>query len=657
MILDNVVLHDVGSFAGRQQVDLAPPSSERPIVLVGGLNGSGKTTFLEAIHLALYGALAATATRHGGTYEGYLRSLVHRRTNPAEGASVEVAFHVHREGVRRYYRVRRSWRTTGKGLREDVQVFRDGALDPTLSSTWAEQVDAFLPRGVAGLFFFDGEQIEALADLDRSREVLRTALSSLLGLDMVDRLTTDLAVLRRRHGSETVPSDLRKQVESTQRQVGVIRNEEEQGVADLAAARVATEWAEKQLREAAERYQAAGGELVQDRQHTEGRIRELNADLSRVEDELRDLAAGAAPLLQVEPLLRELADQARRERDAVRSKLVVDVLAERDALVVEQLRATGVRGSAIAAVNEALAEDRDRRQAVMLESITGLDNVARVDDLLQTNFAEQLRRLRTLLNRRNHLVNERETVERLLAAIPDPDAIAPLREACEDAQRKVAQSQTALARAEARLTAIRQERLRAEDAHARSMDAATRATLSADDDRRLIEHADRVVSTLSALRAAAARRHLGRIGDLVLDALRQLLRKENLITGISIDPESCTVELSGQDGRPLSPRKLSAGERQLVAVALLWGLARSTANPLPVVIDTPLGRLDASHREHLLERYFPHASHQVILLSTDTEVDADALVRLRHSVGHTYRLSHNVTTGATTVEPGYFWEP
>ena len=56
-----------------------------------------------------------------------------------------------------------------------------------------------LPTEVAPLFFFDGERIEQLADLDKSAQVLSTAVQSLLGLDIVDRLVTDLSVLERRH--------------------------------------------------------------------------------------------------------------------------------------------------------------------------------------------------------------------------------------------------------------------------------------------------------------------------------------------------------------------------------------------------------------------------------------------------------------------------
>ena len=142
----------------------------------------------------------------------------------------------------------------------------------------------------------------------------------------------------------------------------------------------------------------------------------------------------------------------------------------------------------------------------------------------------------------------------------------------------------------------------------------------------------------------------------MLEALGRLLRKSNLITDVAIDPQTYAVQLTGPDGQTLSAGALSAGERQLLAVALLWGLARAAGQPLPVVIDTPLGRLDGEHRAHLLERYFPYASHQVILLSTDTEIVDAAYRRLAQHVGRSYQLAFDPMTNATAVVPGYFWE-
>ncbi len=50
-----------------------------------------------------------------------------------------------------------------------------------------------------------------------------------------------------------------------------------------------------------------------------------------------------------------------------------------------------------------------------------------------------------------------------------------------------------------------------------------------------------------------------------------------------------------------------------------------------MAIDTPLGRLDSEHRHHLVERYFPQASHQVMLLSTDTEIRQAEVTQLRNT--------------------------
>ncbi len=149
-------------------------------------------------------------------------------------------------------------------------------------------------------------------------------------------------------------------------------------------------------------------------------------------------------------------------------------------------------------------------------------------------------------------------------------------------------------------------------------------------------------------------RHVRRIEQLVLESYQQLLRKASLVTRLSIDPISYALTLYGRDTAALSPERLSAGERQLLAIALLWGLAKASGRPLPTAIDTPLGRLDTGHRTHLVERYLPFASHQVLLFSTDEEISGEYLELLRPWIGRTYHLTYDDSAGSTRVVPGYF---
>ena len=179
--------------------------------------------------------------------------------------------------------------------------------------------------------------------------------------------------------------------------------------------------------------------------------------------------------------------------------------------------------------------------------------------------------------------------------------------------------------------------------------------LEQDEHTRMLKHSARVRETLGRLRTRIIGRHTETIESLMLESFRSLLRKTDLVRGLHIDPATFAPTLTGNDGKLLPFDRLSAGERQLLATAMLWGLARASGRPIPTIIDTPLGRLDSSHRRNLVERYFPQVSHQVILLSTDEEIVGPYYELIESHVSKTYLLDHDKTRGLTEILPGYFY--
>ena len=122
-----------------------------------------------------------------------------------------------------------------------------------------------------------------------------------------------------------------------------------------------------------------------------------------------------------------------------------------------------------------------------------------------------------------------------------------------------------------------------------------------------------------------------------------------------LNPQTFAVTLYDTRNRPLLKEELSAGEKQIYTTALLWALAKTLRkDALPMILDTPLGRLDSNHRQLLVERYFPYASHQVVLLSTDTEVEGELCSLLEPHISHTFHLAYRQPEGLTTIEEGYF---
>jgi DNA sulfur modification protein DndD len=173
----------------------------------------------------------------------------------------------------------------------------------------------------------------------------------------------------------------------------------------------------------------------------------------------------------------------------------------------------------------------------------------------------------------------------------------------------------------------------------------------------IIYSIDKVQETLKLFKEKLTLKKLNKLEGEVTECFRYLLHKSDLVHRVTIDTHNFSLSLYDPQGKPLPKHRLSAGEKQLLAIAFLWGLARVSGRNLPVAIDTPLGRLDSSHRHNLVERYFPAASHQVILLSTDTEIDQKQVHFLRemNAISQEYLLKYDPKQRQTTIEKGYFW--
>ena len=176
-----------------------------------------------------------------------------------------------------------------------------------------------------------------------------------------------------------------------------------------------------------------------------------------------------------------------------------------------------------------------------------------------------------------------------------------------------------------------------------------------DDRRRMTQMVVRTKAIMQDFLQRATERKIERLSGLITDSFRYLLRKQTMVERIHIDPATFAITLFDGADRPLAKQRLSEGEKQIFAISVLWGLARASSRPLPAIVDTPMARLDAIHRSHLVERYFPHASHQVIILSTDTEVDRHYYAALGPHIARAYHLNYSEADRATTAEEGYFW--
>ena len=655
MILHRVTLENVGVYRGRHTIELTPPDAAHPVILVGAMNGAGKTTLLGAVQLALYGSRARGIERTRKGYKTHLKELINRSVDPAEGAAVELEFERRIDGHAVRYQIRRGWCNGGSELTEMFQVRRDGEPDSLLAEHWDESIDAFLPARLSHLFFFDGEQIERMADEEEATKLLASAFQSLLGLDLVERLREDLATLERRKRMAMRTPDDQARIKALQDEV-TEAEQRCQKTHDILA-EVKAKHAQKtgQLTKLRERFKHEGGEHFLKREERETQRQSLATRLLQTEEALREVVAGPAPFLLIPGLLEQVHIQAEREQHAQRDCIIAEAETQRDTSVLAELK-SHLTAEALCAVTTALEKHRPQRESLTVESILQADEgfCDRLTELMRDDLPAARRDIAQLSADIEKLQDELAEVDRLLAAVPDADAIARLQHEITQADAALAALAKDIAECEERHRAAELELSLRQRTLNKEFEKHLDATEDSEHDQRVIDKIPKVQCTLEAFRQKVVARHIGALEHAIYESFQHLARKPKLIGSINIASDTFRMTLFDPEGAIVPFQILSAGERQLLATAILWGLAKVSGRPVPLVIDTPLGRLDSQHRSHIVQRYFPAASHQVVLLSTDEEIVGRYLEMIRPAVGREYLLEFDPELATSSSRSGYF---
>ena len=657
MILDRIAINNFGPYADRQEVHLTPPSPDKPIVLFGGLNGGGKTTFLDALQLCLFGPHAKTSNRGRLGYSEYLSRSIHSHDGRTS-ASIQLHFRHMVEGSEDRYVLRRSWSRRNGHCTEELNVLRNDRLAPVLAENWVSQVEDLMPANIAHLFLFDGELIERYASPSDSATLVGTAIQNLLGLDVVDQLCKDMQVFERRKKTERLDSNARTRLASAETDLKVLQQRLDRARQNLAELRTSrTERHQLELNAIEDEFRRVGGDLYDQRQEIEGRLAISERTFAESADNLRELASGALPLLLVTDLLKSAAERDRKDQEIVQARLLLELLSDRDQAILSHLESKGVGSSSCKLLREYLEADRDlHRNRANRRTSLDLPHEARValTAHLHGQSCDLRRTADELLARHANAEAAMEQARSVYHSVPREDAIADVIRRRDKLQAELSRLNAEETRMVEEIERLERDVERSERSLALLIEVDVKDQEKHKDRDRILQGTVRVRETLAAYRIVMIKRHVARIEHLVLESYQQLLRKTSLVTRLKIDPETFSLTLHGGTGKVLEAESLSAGERQLLGIALLWGLAKASGRPLPTAIDTPLGRLDADHRRLFLKHYVPFASHQTLLFSTNEEIVGDYLRCLMPWIGHCYYLDHDDQHGCTRITSGYF---
>lgn len=646
--ISSISIQNLGPFRERQKLDLTTTSS-RPVVLVKALNGSGKTTLLTALQVGLYGYKSLGGLRRS-EYEQMMLDL--QRKDAIGNAVIEVGVLIEVNGAQRLLLVKREWTRRGDSLAEELSVFEGGGKDPYFSTEWEDYISSILPAELVQLFLFDGEKIEALANPERLPDLLRRATEVFLGIGGIEALGNDLKALERRaalknkntsaefESARANVAALQSQSEDLERKLGMIFQEQ-------SAARNAVEQTQAGLDKFSNDAQRRGlvayeqAAAIRDRVvSSKRRVTEARAGLADV------MSDPVLPIAWLGDLWTRYGEYWAKDQHARHAKLLVREFKKRDSRVVAALKSS-VSKTSVEALRKALAEDLARYSAERPMTGTSMEDAPPAE--VERRKADSQTRLGRQLSETRAAMSALDKAEQQIGQIPAEEQISDILRALQEHSKAASAADMHLAdltrqfdETQGQLTHVRmklnaaQDRLGTEfrdhSLEAKGLEASVRSRQA------MIIFKDRLLASKAQW-----------LSDMITTEFKNLLRKRNLISRVIVHPTTYRVSIEDGKGQELPMDRLSAGERQLLAIAVLSALIKERKGRFPVVVDTPLARLDQHHRASLIKRFFATVSHQVVVLSTDQEVEGLAYAALKPVTNAEYTLDFDDAAGHTTI--------
>ena len=644
MIIRRLRLYNFGVYAGDNEFLF---TNNKPIVLIGGMNGRGKTTFLEAVLLALYGSNSVAYTESKKrSYAQYLKSFVNKNAED-KTCIVELEFEIN-NGLKENYIVKRAWNSIDKKTNESIFVCKDGVANEFLTQNWSMFVENILPSALSSFFFFDGEKIAEMA-VDSSNNQLKNAIRSMLGITVLDVLENDILRNIKKINKKDI-NDKSSEV------VQELRDEKNQAVKELEEIDVEIEKLAHVLVEDNDKleslhqlYNAKGGDAVEKKQETMKRRAALKSELLSEENLLREIASNELPLVLVSDLLNNIKLQAIDEHnDAVMREAVLQLDDILDEFANEYQGDTKASFDFIKYVKKRQQNAQDAPvYSLSDQALFQANNL--VEGLLDSSKIEA-KRILVEKKKKQKQIGE---LDSYLSLDINEKGLQEVYKSIKKAEGKLIRDQVKMSALEQKRSAANSKVMTTTSEFNKYVEAYLATAESRDSAERTIKYSNMALSILDRYQVELQKRKTDILAETITSCYKKLANKKNLINKIVMEADSLAIKYLSEEGKEVTQDSLSAGEQQLMVISILWALAICSKKKLPVIIDTPLSRLDSLHRTALINTYFPNAGEQTIILSTDSEIYITYYGLMKENVGDEFTLKYDEKTKSTSIERGY----
>lgn len=699
MRIKRLTLNNIGSFAGEHSFLFQTDNPKKQIVLIGGRNGAGKTTLFESIRLCLYGYKLYGYRQNSQTYTNKIKRLINDTVKSASPATAAITMQILIEDgyANSVFEISREWILNGNTLKESLCVYKDGdLLTPEQMQDFDNYLMQIIPPALFNFHFFDGENVSKFVFDRANGQAFRKAFLQICGLDTFDLIEEQL-----QHNTRTAKGDAQN----------LIQEEYAAARIKLAEAKESHIAALQEIQETQEKIDALqdqitildadmkkyGGVEGDDWKLYEKGLQEEESKREKLRHILKAAANDVIPFVILKDQLQALKHQLIVEGKLKRNRLFKDKFS--DPHLKEKLQ-------------QELKKEIDSPQIELSdEFMLALYKTLREDisehevEFLQISENDSMELLAKIHHYQNYdiqsLIDAEKSLEESLARTKELRAQMDSKEVVDSNHYLAKKNELLLQLDTARQQSFVEKDVLsqaeivlqiAEKAHQKAYEK-YRAMLK---EKSVSDMAARALLAFSELKQNLYAKYISQVEEAFSRNFHNLISKTDLIDGIYIDSAFQVVaykmqeadiahifeevqeygeeyvftnigeraykiikDSSFSDGMITVPIKVeqhfSAGEQQIFVMALYQSLAEIRTSELPFVIDTPLARIDSEHRRNILDHFFSRLPGQVIILSTDEEINNEGMAVLSPKISDIYLIEHQ-EDGTTSVSRGAYFK-
>lgn len=689
MIIKSITLSNYRLYEGKNIIKFKQDDN-KPIFLISGENGFGKTTFLHSLIWCLYGRLITEVeaeVRRDIANSGY-NTFLRNNLNNNVRAKLDALDESKKDAIKRrgyssdnedlkrittYYvaiefedviipslpctsfKVVRSYDMVTE--KENVDILIDGVRNE-LTATIGSEVfinDFILNKDIARFFFFDSEQIVALAETNTTTKKHRlcSAYNEVLGVRKYEELKKNLENVRLRFrkkssdvaSREKLVSMLNKQ-EELEKQVGDKRQDLSNLESELLQLRSEDESIQLQLmREGNDATSAEIARIEKLIETTKQKDEEYKRQLRQFID--------FAPFAITGKLFKETRDQIEYDfklreakNDQLSRNLVVSQITSDLMLMFEHSTISSPEKSKLILqvqdVLEKYKHEVSDENVLLSVSEQDYEEFLSIYNNLTTTYKSEFEHLAEDY-KKNKLVLERNS--RRLSNIQSKEKdelIKSIRAKKNQIEKDIAQKDAEIRQMHESIGEMSQELATI----SRQVSELSKKVSLDDSDAKKDAVAEKLIEELSTFLVALKQEKKYSLERRIKTTLNTLMHKEDFIGRVEvvIDGEDMDINLYSVDGKVINKDSLSKGEQQLYATSILKALVDESDIQFPVFIDSPLQKFDKSHATKIITEFYPQISKQVVLFPLlYKELTAEEYNVMKPLVKATYLIKNDVT--------------